>query len=403
MTGVGEIAPTAGLAPRLRDLATLPTAPRALEAAICRLFNLPDIEIVNTGTAALLVAFRALKARAPGRTTVIVPAYTCPLVVIAAHAAGLACIACDTVAGGFDLDVDHLARLVDARTLCVVPTHFGGVLTDVDAVRAALPPDVAIVEDAAQAFGATWGPRSVGLAGDIGVFSFGAGKGFTLYEGGAFVARDPALMQTMRQELARIAQPSINAEIASCIAFFGYHVFYTPGGLALFYGRPKRAALARGDDIAAAGDAFDLDIAVRGVGAWRKSVGLQALTRLPAHIAQCRRSHARLAEVLGRVPGVHVHRPIGPAAPIATFLFATLPDTPAHRDRLMQLWRSRLGVAKLFSRAIGDYPYLAPLLQPSPTPHARALAATTLTVSTHPGLSPQAEAAIVSALEGGHT
>jgi perosamine synthetase len=401
--GFGEVAPTAGLAPRLRDLVTGPAPADALEAAICTLFALPDIEFVSTGTAALRVAFLALKRRRPQRTTVIVPGYTCPLVVIAAHAAGLSCIACDTVSGGFDLDLGHLARLVDARTLCVVPTHFGGILADVAAVRAALPADVAVVEDAAQAFGATWAGVSTGLAGDIGIYSFGAGKGFTLYEGGAVTARDPALMQAMREVLAEVGRPSATTEFMSCVGLVGYHAFYTPGGLALVYGAPKRRALAAGDDIAAAGDAFDLEIDVRPVGRWRKAVGLAALQRMPAHIQASQRRFDELAQTLDRVPQLKVHRPPAHARPLCTYVFATLPDSPRTRETIAQLWRSRLGVAKLFSRAIGDYPYLQPLLHPSETPRARALAATTFTVSTHSGLSSQGETAIVAALLRGST
>jgi dTDP-4-amino-4,6-dideoxygalactose transaminase len=305
------------------------------------------------------------------------------------------------VLNGFDLDLDQLARLADETTLCVVPTHYGALLTDVGAVRRTLPPDVAIVEDAAQAFGATRDEKSVGLAGDIGIFSFGAGKGFTLYEGGAFTARDPALMQAMRDVMAEIGRPSTLAELASSIGLVGYHAFYTPGGLALFYGRPKRTALAAGDDMRAAGDMFGLDIDVSPVGTWRKAVGLRALPRLPAHIAASQGRLGALAEKLGRIPRLTVHHPRPGTQPVATYLFVTLPDEQRARDAMLDLWRSRLGVAKLFSRAIGDYPYLQPLLRTCETPHARALAATTLTVSTHPALSARAEAAIVAALERG--
>jgi hypothetical protein len=72
----------------------------------------------------------------------------------AAAAAGLKCVACDTAAGGFDLNPDHLSRLVDADTLAVLLTHYGGVLTDVErvpAIATAIAPDVKIIEDAAQA------------------------------------------------------------------------------------------------------------------------------------------------------------------------------------------------------------------------------------------------------------
>jgi perosamine synthetase len=133
--------------------------------------------MVGTGTAAIRIALADLGRQAPRRRNVIIPAYTCPLIVSAVAAAGLRAVACDTVAGGIEVDPRHLARLVDATRLAVLPTHCGGVLTDVGRVRAvaaAIAPEVAILEDAARAFGATRHGRSVGRSGDIGMFSFGA-------------------------------------------------------------------------------------------------------------------------------------------------------------------------------------------------------------------------------------
>jgi len=401
--GLGEVAPTAGLAPRWMDVLA-PGGGPTLEQAICEQMRLPDIEIVSTGTAGLLIAFTYLKRRYPDRRTVIVPGYTCPLVVIAAVAAGLEAVACDTVAGGFDLDAGHLARLVDARTLAIVPTHYGGALTDIGKVRAVAAAggaNVAIVEDAAQAFGATWRGASVGLAGDIGVFSFGAGKGFTVYEGGALVARDGAIMAGLRQVAAGMRSRSALGEAWRCAALVGYHALYNPPGLRVVYGAAKRFWLARGDEVRAAGDKFAMSIAVDDVGAWRKRVGRAALDRLPAHLARSRARFDRLARRLAAIPGVEVHTPVPDTMPTATFVFVTLPATSRGHTTMQSLWRSRLGVAKMFSRAIGDYPDLASLLHRSETPNARALAATTLTLTTDDSLSPAAEEVIVSTLEGG--
>ena len=367
---------------------------------------MPDIEIVSTGTAGLLIAFTYLKRRHPNRRTVIVPGYTCPLVVIAAAAAGLEAVACDTVAGGFDLDADHLARLIDERTLAVVPTHFGGALTDIGKVRtvaASVSPDVAIIEDAAQAFGATWFGTSVGLAGDIGVFSFGAGKGFTIYEGGALVARDALTMRGLRQVAAEMSSGSTLGEAWRSVLLAGYHAVYNPLGLRLVFGAPKRYWLARGDDVRAAGDKFPMTIAVNRVGDWRKRIGRAALARLPEHLARSRARFDRLAQRLAVIPDTHVFLPVAGTLPTATFLFVTLPATLRSQEIIQSLWKSRLGVAKMFSRAIGDYPDLVSLLQRSETPNARALAATTVTVSTDDTLSPAAEAVILRTLERGVT
>ena len=400
---LGEVAPTAGLAPRWMDVLAPGSGP-TLEQAICEQMRLPDIEIVGTGTAGLLISFAYLKRRYPHRRTVIVPGYTCPLVVIAAAAAGLEAVACDTVAGGFELDADHLARLVDRRTLAVVPTHYGGALTDIAAVRAvtsAVSADIAIIEDAAQAFGATWRGTAVGLAGDIGVFSFGAGKGFTIYEGGALVARDGEIMHGLRAAAAELTSSSAVGELWRCVALAGYHALYNPLGLSIAYGAAKRFWLARNDEIRAAGDKFAMSIAVNRVGAWRKRVGRVALARLPAHQGRSRARFDHLARRLAAIPGLAVHTPVADTLPTATFVFATLPQTPQSRTTMQSLWRSRLGVAKMFARAIGDYPDLVPLLHRSDTPNARALAATTLTLTTDATLSPAAEEVILATLERG--
>jgi hypothetical protein len=67
--GIGEVAPSAGLAPRTGDL--FPAAGTAsLEAAICAQLGLPDIAIVGTGTAAIRIALTYLARRSPQRRTV---------------------------------------------------------------------------------------------------------------------------------------------------------------------------------------------------------------------------------------------------------------------------------------------------------------------------------------------
>ena len=395
---LGEAPPTAGLPPRWRDLLWPGRGP-TFEAAICKRFGFDDIEIVSTATAGLLIAFTYLKEQSLARDVVIVPGYTCPLVVLAVAAAGLKAVACDTLPGRFDLDPTHLARLVDERTLAIVPTHYGGVLTDVEAVRRAAP-GVPVVEDAAQAFGATSHGRNVGLTGDIGVFSFTAGKGLTIYLGGALVARDAATMAGLKRTAARLTRSAPLGEFGRLLLLAGYHAAYNPWGLRLFYGAGKRRACVRGDDIAAAGDRFSPDIEVTRVSAWRKRVGRAALPRLDAHLEGCRARFDKLAARLECIPGFVVHTPPPHARPSATSLFLTLQPHP-ERDALIQaLWRSRLGVGKMFSRAIGDYPDIAPLLQPSETPNARALAAHTITLTTSELSSAAAEDAIVATLEG---
>lgn len=88
--------------------------------------GIPEPIMACSGTAAFVVALRTLARRNPGRSRVVVPAYTCPLVPLAVRLAGLRAVACDTLPGGFGIDPGALGRCCDETALAVVPAHLGG-------------------------------------------------------------------------------------------------------------------------------------------------------------------------------------------------------------------------------------------------------------------------------------
>src|SRR5438094_1325984 len=127
------------------------------------------------------------------RRTVVIPAYTCPLVALAVARAGMRVRLCDTAPDRFDLDPGALHAVCDDDTLCIVPTHLGGAVANLEPVLdVAVRRDAYVIEDAAQALGATWRGRPVGTIGDAGFYSLARGKGLTLFEGGVLVAREPS-------------------------------------------------------------------------------------------------------------------------------------------------------------------------------------------------------------------
>jgi dTDP-4-amino-4,6-dideoxygalactose transaminase len=104
-------------------------------------------------------------------------------------------------------DVDPRSYQVTARTIekkltrrtrAIVVTHLFGNVCDMDpilelAARHGLP----VIEDCAQAYGASHAGRRVGTLGTIGCFSMQQGKHITAGEGGMVVTRDPALHRRM--------------------------------------------------------------------------------------------------------------------------------------------------------------------------------------------------------------
>ena len=113
MTRRWEIPPTAGLPLRWRDLLNLSGD---LAPALARQFSLPLPALTCSGTAALIIALRVLQQRMPGRTRLIVPAYTCPLVALAAHyCPPLRVVPCDLQPDSIDLDERQLALAARVR------------------------------------------------------------------------------------------------------------------------------------------------------------------------------------------------------------------------------------------------------------------------------------------------
>ena len=392
-----ELPPTAGLPLRLADLRP---GRATLAADVAAQLGTPPLALACSGTAALLIALSALHELKPARRRVVMPAYTCPLVPLAVHQAGLEPALCDLRPGHFDMDPDALRAACDERTLAILPTHLGGRVAAVDdALAAANNVGAFVIEDAAQALGARRDGSSVGLAGDLGFFSLAAGKGLSIYEGGLLVARDPELRERLARAAERIAPFRPGWEWRRSVELLGYAALYRPRGLHLAYGNPLRRALRRGDPVAAVGDDFSLPLPLHAVGRWRQAVGAHAAVRLPAFIEQCTARARHWLPRLRAIPGIEVLD--DPAGTHGTwpFFLLLLPD-PRHRDAaLEQLWQAGLGVSRLFIHALPDYGYLRGIVPASEVPNARDFAARSLTIGNSPWLTEADMEAICSVLE----
>jgi len=97
------------------------------------------------------------------------------------------------------LDADQVARAVSPRTRAVISVDLFGVVHDLAPLRLAAR-GICIVEDAAQALGATLGTSSAGTLGDVGIFSFFPSKALgAAGDGGACTTNDEALALRMAQ------------------------------------------------------------------------------------------------------------------------------------------------------------------------------------------------------------
>jgi dTDP-4-amino-4,6-dideoxygalactose transaminase len=169
------------------------------EAAFASFCGASHAVAVNTGTDALLLALRALGV-GPG-DEVITAANSFFATAEAISHAGATPVLADVDDATLLLDVDDAARRVTRRTKCVIPVHLFGQLADMDKIRTfAGAHGLRVLEDAAQAHGATRGKHRAGSSGDAAAFSFYPTKNLgALGEGGAITTRDPAIADHARR------------------------------------------------------------------------------------------------------------------------------------------------------------------------------------------------------------
>jgi len=136
----------------------------ALEKAFAGRHGVKHASAVTSATTGLHLALAALEI-GPG-DEVIVPAFTWVATANVAVYCGATPVFVDVDRVTFNIDPKDLARRVTPRTKAIIPVHLFGLCADIDAVRAAIRPDIKIVEDAACAAGAAWRGRSAGGLGD---------------------------------------------------------------------------------------------------------------------------------------------------------------------------------------------------------------------------------------------
>lgn len=152
---------------------------------------------VNSCTSALFLALLA-HGIGPG-DEVITPSLTWCATANAALYAGARPVFCDIDPDSLCVTPKSVLRRLTAKTRAVVVVHYGGLAIDVKALRAVLPPRVAIVEDAAHAWGARYPDgKPVGSSGNLTCFSFYANKNLSTGEGGAIALFDAAIAERLR-------------------------------------------------------------------------------------------------------------------------------------------------------------------------------------------------------------
>jgi dTDP-4-amino-4,6-dideoxygalactose transaminase len=166
---------------------------RSFEEEAAAFLDVRETVGVANGTDAIGLVLDALGV-GPG-DEIVCPSFTFYATVEPVVQRGATPVFCDVDSATLNLDPEDAAARVTARTKAILGVHLFGR----PAALNALPEGVAVVEDAAQAFGARLGTRRVGSVGVAATFSFFPTKNlFALGDGGLVATSDPRLAETVR-------------------------------------------------------------------------------------------------------------------------------------------------------------------------------------------------------------
>ena len=166
---------------------------RAFEQEAAAFLGVTQAVGVANGTDAIELVLEALGI-GPG-DEVVCPAFTFFATVEPVVRRGATPVLCDIERGTLNLDPADVAERVTERTKAILAVHLFGR----PAPLAELPPGIPVVEDAAQAFGATVAGQRAGALGVAATFSFFPTKNlFCLGDGGLVTTNDAALAETVR-------------------------------------------------------------------------------------------------------------------------------------------------------------------------------------------------------------
>ncbi|HYF79052.1 MAG TPA: DegT/DnrJ/EryC1/StrS family aminotransferase [Symbiobacteriaceae bacterium] len=173
---------------------------KAFEEEIAEYLGVKHAIGLNSGTDALFLALRALGI-GPG-DEVITTAFTFFATAEAISHVGATPVFVDIDPQTFNIDAELIEAAITSRTKAIIPVHLFGQMAKMDRIMAiAAKHGLKVIEDVAQAMGATYNGKKAGTIGEIGTFSFFPTKNLGAYGDGGLLATNDDQVAEMARKL----------------------------------------------------------------------------------------------------------------------------------------------------------------------------------------------------------
>jgi dTDP-4-amino-4,6-dideoxygalactose transaminase len=348
----------------------------------------------RSGRAALWLILKALHRIKPDRKIVALPAYTCFTVPASVVRAGLTVCPIDINPETLDFDFNQLERISAAGLLCVVACNLFGLVNDLERVRAiAAAKEAFVVDDAAQALGASHNGHFSGLRGDVGFFSFGRGKALAAIEGGLIVTNSEEISRAIRVQADMLPKAPRSHSLWVLVQMLGYAAFLDPR----LYWIPNSIPLLK-----LGSTEFAPRFPISGISELSAALISQLIGKLAEINAGRERNAISIAQGVAANPKFIVPEPISGSRPIYTRLPIIALDKPTRDRAVTRLLAAGIGATSSYPSAICDIPGIERFTGAEfrHCPRAESLANRLLTLPTHCFVNRQDISRMVEALAG---
>ncbi len=328
------------------------------EEGLSRYLGVKQVVTVNSGTAALEVALRALGIKGK---EVITTATSCSPTANAIIHSGNRPVMVDVSMKDYNIDVEQIGKAITPATGAILPVHIYGRPAEMDKIlQLADTHELPVVEDCAQSMGAKFKGKLTGTFGKAGCFSLNINKIITTGEGGFIATNDDEVAENIKIIRNYGRDPSGSDY---CYTLFGHNFKFTN---------------------------------------LQAAIGLAQLEKISDLIKARRENVSFMCGLLREVEGIVL--PGETENEFAVFFsFTVLLRNPGIRDRLKEFLENKCIEVRTMFRPMCDQPYYKRLYgeRQIPLPNAEFLGENGLYVGCYPGMNREQMEHIAVSIKGG--